>query len=115
MSDGAFYTFYHSDTWRKTRKSYIKSVGGLCELCLKNGIYKPARIVHHKIWLNSKNISDPNVTLSWSNLLAVCREHHEKIHNHPRFKFQNEKDTSQLRYHVLDDGTVIPAEAPPSS
>lgn len=106
MKDYA-YSFYHSMSWRTTREAYIKSVGRLCELCLKNGIYRPAAIVHHKVWINPKNINNPEITLNWNNLIAVCREHHEKIHDHPRYVFKNEKDLSNMRYAFADDGSIV--------
>lgn len=72
--------FYKSKTWQKTRAAYIKSVGGLCERCLKKGLYSPAVIVHHKTYITPENINNPEITLSWSNLEAVCRECHEQEH-----------------------------------
>ena len=48
--------FYLSEAWRNTRDAYIKSVGGLCELCLKEGMITPAEIVHHKVFLTPDNI-----------------------------------------------------------
>lgn len=72
--------FYKSRAWQSTRLAYLKSVGGLCERCLKRGLYKPAEIVHHKVYIDEQNINDPAVTLSWTNLEAVCRECHEDEH-----------------------------------
>lgn len=68
--------FYKSPAWRKCRKSFLKSKFGLCERC--GGA---AKIVHHKTYLTSKNINDPKITLSWSNLEALCQECHNKEHN----------------------------------
>lgn len=58
----------------------MKSVGGLCEKCLQLGQITPAEEVHHKVFLTPQNISDPNVTLSFGNLIALCREHHRQAH-----------------------------------
>lgn len=73
-------SFYKSKRWQATRLAYLKSVGGLCERCLKKGIYRPAVIVHHKVYLTAENIHTPEVALSWDNLEAVCRECHEQEH-----------------------------------
>lgn len=86
---------YKSKAWQHTRLAYLKSVGGLCERCLKKGLYVPAEIVHHKIYITQENINDPNVTLSWNNLEAVCRSCHESEHY-----------TGPKRYKVNEDGTV---------
>jgi 5-methylcytosine-specific restriction endonuclease McrA len=73
--------FYKSTAWIKCRDAYIKSVYGLCERC-----GKPGYIVHHKIYLNEKNINDPNITLNWDNLEYVCFECHNKEHEFGRAK-----------------------------
>ena len=73
--------FYGSSAWQETRKAYTKSVGGLCERCLQKGIYKPGVIVHHKKHITPLNVTDPNVTLAWDNLMLLCRECHADVHN----------------------------------
>lgn len=73
--------FYLSKAWRSTRDAYIKSVGGLCEDCLKKGLYNPAEEVHHKTFITPNNINDPSITLSWDNLVALCRECHRRRHS----------------------------------
>lgn len=73
--------FYNSDAWDATRKAYRKSVGGLCERCLKEGRYTPGVIVHHKVHLNPANINDAAVALSWENLELLCRDCHAAEHS----------------------------------
>lgn len=89
-------SFYKSKTWQKCRAAYIKSVGGLCENCLKKGIYKPGAIVHHINHITKENVSDATVTLDWSNLMYVCRDCHAREHG----------TEGRRRYTVNDDGTV---------
>ena len=72
--------FYTSTAWAQCRESYLKSVGGLCERCLSQGLIIPAKIVHHKERLNEKNIGDPTTTLNFENLEALCQECHNKEH-----------------------------------
>jgi hypothetical protein len=60
-------------------------VGGLCERCLAQGIYRPGVIVHHKCYIGPDNINDPNVTLNFSNLELLCREHHAAEHYKKRY------------------------------
>lgn len=89
-------SFYGSPRWKATRKAYKKSVGGLCERCLKKGLYRPAVIVHHKVYISPENINNPEITLNWNNLEALCKECHEAEH-------KGKID----RYIVKDDGSVI--------
>lgn len=89
-------TFYRSKAWEDCRKAYAKSKGGLCEMCLANGIYKPGKVVHHIVHLNPDNISDPNIALGWHNLMLLCQDHHAQVHKH-----------SERRYYVRADGGIV--------
>lgn len=72
--------FYKSKAWEKCRAGYIKSVGGLCERCMKEGKVNPGVIVHHRIYVTPDNINCPEVVLNFDNLELLCREHHEQEH-----------------------------------
>lgn len=72
--------FYNSTAWKRTRAAYAKSVGGLCEECLKHGQYRPGEIVHHRIHITPENINNPDVVLAWENLQLLCRECHAAVH-----------------------------------
>ena len=72
--------FYSSEAWNRCRAAYRKSVGGLCENCLKKGIYSPGEIVHHIEHITPANVETPEVTLDWRNLELLCRECHADIH-----------------------------------
>ena len=89
-------SFYKSMTWQRCRNAYIKSVGGLCERCLKRGLYVPGVIVHHKVHLTPENISDPTVSCCFDNLELLCRNCHGDEHG--RLK---------KRYRFDEDGRVI--------
>lgn len=77
-------SFYKSKAWQHCRSAYAKSVGGLCEQCLKQGLVKTGDIVHHKVKLTPDNINDPAVTLAWDNLELLCRDCHAKAHGTAR-------------------------------
>lgn len=74
--------FYASGRWKKCRAGYIKFRrtidGGLCEECRD----KPGYIVHHKWALTPDNITDPDVSLSYSNLEYVCKDCHDQFDGH---------------------------------
>lgn len=72
--------FYKTQAWVKCRDTYLASVGGLCEKCKEHGLIRPAEVVHHKIHINVYNLDDPNVTLNWDNLIALCAKHHAMEH-----------------------------------
>lgn len=67
--------FYNSSAWKKTRKAYKLYRMNTCERC--NGI---GYFVHHKIYLNAKNIHNPNITLNFDNLELLCKDCHNKEH-----------------------------------
>lgn len=72
--------FYKSTAWQACRASYLKQARGLCEQCLKRGIYTAADTVHHITHITPQNINDPSVTLNPANLMALCRDCHADIH-----------------------------------
>jgi len=80
----------------------------MCECCLENGDYTPAEHVHHIVWLNSSNASNPEYTLNFSNLKAVCHTCHNKIHAGTEHQ--------RRRYKVGADGSIeIKEDIPPSN
>ena len=92
--------FYAGPAWRKCRRSFLKA-HPLCERCLKRGDVVPAKIAHHKIYITPENINDPESTLNWDNLQAVCQDCHNIIHG--------EKQET-LSYRFGPDGQIIPVE-----
>lgn len=38
-------------------------------------------MAHHKVYITPTNINDPNITLNWDNLEALCQECHNKEHS----------------------------------
>ena len=84
--------FYKGKAWQRVRDDYVKSVGGLCEECLKRGLVVHGEIVHHK-----EHITDSKVTLNPGNLILLCRGCHGDAHK-KKIK----------RYRVDDSGHVSP-------
>lgn len=90
--------FYTSEAWKKTRLAYIQRVNGLCERCRASGEFVPGKIVHHKKHITPKNINDPRITLSFSNLELLCEDCHNKEH----------KRKENTRYTFAPDGSLLP-------
>jgi 5-methylcytosine-specific restriction endonuclease McrA len=69
----------------------MRSVGGLCERCLKKGLIVPGEIVHHKVYISPDNINDPAITLNPDNLELLCRDCHAEEHmdRRKRYKLDN--------------------------
>lgn len=91
--------FYKSKQWQACRLAYMKSVGGLCEECLKHGRYNAGVIVHHKVHITPENVTCPEVTMNFQNLELLCRDCHAAQHS-----------TRIRRYKVDDFGVVISRE-----
>lgn len=89
-------SFYKSTGWKNCRDAYLKSKGGLCEECYKMGKIVPAEEVHHIVFITPDNVNDPNVTLNFGNLVALCRECHRRKH------------TNRKRYTIDEYGRVLP-------
>ena len=72
--------FYKSKAWKKCRAAYIAEQGGLCERCLAKGLISPAEIVHHKEYLTEITVNDPEKSLNFKNLEALCMKCHNNEH-----------------------------------
>ena len=71
--------FYNSKKWRKVRKNYL-SLHPVCEQCEKLGKIIPAKIVHHKIYLDTATYNIPEISLNFDNLEALCFDCHRSEH-----------------------------------
>ena len=87
---------YQSKEWKKVRALKLQK-DPLCEECLKQGLYTPADMVHHKIWLDMININDPEIALNIDNLQSLCWECHNQVHSR----------SAHQRYKIDSDGEVI--------
>ncbi|EPR12488.1 hypothetical protein [Ruminiclostridium papyrosolvens] len=100
--------FYNSKEWKKCRKSYIKTVKGLCETCLSKGTIKTGYIVHHTIKLTPDNINNPDITLNHELLRYDCLE----CHNTDELGEHNGKQGVLPLYKFDEDGQLIPISPP---
>lgn len=80
--------FYNTTAWKRCREAYKRSVGGLCERCLKDGVITAGKVVHHKIYLTAELANDPNVALNFDNLELLCWKHHEEEHKGIRKRYE---------------------------
>ena len=85
-SDPDIERFYKTHAWRKSRESFHREKGGLCEICLSKGLIEPAVHVHHRKPITPENLSDPSITLDHSNLMALCEQCHQEQHRQKRWR-----------------------------
>lgn len=102
--------FYHSKAWKTAREAYMSTTvmssdgricpPGMCERCFERGKLVPAEIVHHIRYLSPENIGDHEVSLSFDNLMRVCRDCHAELH------YPGQSYTPRVSFD--DNGRVIP-------
>ena len=94
--------FYLSNSWKQCRASFLQSKQYLCERCSTQHDPVVASIVHHRIYITQENIIDPNITLSWNNLEALCPDCHNREHHaaerKPRYAFDNNGELVPVDY-----------------
>lgn len=67
--------FYRTRAWVRTSRAFMRSKDYICERC-----GAPAAIVHHKVYLDDVKANNPSISLSWSNLEALCQGCHNQEH-----------------------------------
>lgn len=87
--------FYVSIVWIDCSKAYRKA-HPFCERCAKKHVVRPSEEVHHVIELSAENINNPQITLNWDNLEALCGECHRSI----------KKGTEDRRWRANADGSI---------
>lgn len=69
--------FYNSSEWKSLRNYKFGQANGLCEHCLKKGIVRVGREVHHIVPIEE----DWNKRLNFDNLVLLCPSCHQEMHN----------------------------------
>lgn len=72
---------YQSTIWQNLRRAKLMQ-SPLCEMCLKEGRITPAIDVHHiDSFMNYTGNERLQKAFDESNLMSVCKQCHQKIHN----------------------------------
>ena len=71
--------------WKLLRAAVFRRTNGLCEMCLKEGIYTPGVDVHHiRPVEQAKTVEGPDGMRARcydpNNVMLLCVEHHIKVH-----------------------------------
>lgn len=72
--------FYKSKEWIIFRKLIILDRGPICQKCGKKIVESKHIIVHHIIELTEENVNDTSISLNPDNVIIVCFDCHNKIH-----------------------------------
>ena len=88
--------FYASKKWKEIRAFVLQRDFYMCRVCSRPN----ANIVHHIEEITPSNIRDASITLNPDNLVTVCAECHDAIH---------ERYPRQPRRYTFDaEGNVLP-------
>ena len=68
---------YHTAAWHKIRAAQLARYP-LCEMCMAEGRYVKATLVHHRVPLAEGGTNAPE------NLCSLCASHHTALHNKMR-------------------------------
>jgi 5-methylcytosine-specific restriction protein A len=73
---------YQTQRWARLRQAKIIA-SPLCEMCEKEGRYRPAEDVHHitSFMTTDDPIRRNFLAYDYDNLMSLCKECHQKIHN----------------------------------
>ena len=68
---------YHTAAWRRVRAAQLARQP-LCEMCMAEGRYVQATLVHHRVPLAEGGTNAPE------NLCSLCASHHTALHDRMR-------------------------------
>lgn len=100
IDQNKIYQFYKSDDWIQLRDEVLRDAHYECQLCLQQGIYRRAEMVHHINEVRKR----PDLALTREfvdtvtrekkvNLIALCNPCHERVHDRcGNFKRQNGRE-----------------------
>lgn len=112
--------FYNSKLWQRTRDNYRRSVGGLCEDCLQNGIITAGTEVHHVIPLTPQTVDDARFSIDPDNLVLLCHDCHMARHaamagdSSPGRRVDLSKPRKYQRYKIDQATGNVTPNAPPT-
>lgn len=76
--------FYKNSKWLELRAEVLDDERDECQICKVNGGYSEAVTVHHIKYVREH----PELALTRSNLMSVCKECHYEIHHTIAYKEQ---------------------------
>lgn len=78
---------YQWSVWARKRSYIMKRDHNECQYCKAKGSHRRARCVHHIVEIKDR----PDLALDNDNLIALCHQCHDAIHNRTTDRFRQEK------------------------
>jgi 5-methylcytosine-specific restriction endonuclease McrA len=107
--DPRYQRLLNDKRWKLLRAQVFRRTNGLCELCLKEGIYKPGVDVHHiRPVEQAKTVQEmERLAYNPANCQLLCVEHHIKVHQsmrtHCKEKVKENKARARRRFMEAND------------
>ena len=104
----------NSRKWTATKRIVWKNAEGLCELCLKEGIYTPGVDVHHIKPVETGRTVQEMERLAYNpaNCQLLCIACHIKVHQdmrtHTKEKVKENKERARQRFMEMNDPNYEP-------
>ena len=76
--------FYKHLVWRELRATCLEEQHNECQMCKINGLYEEATVGHHIQYVREH----PELALTKSNIMCLCKECHYQIHHSIKYKKQ---------------------------
>ena len=105
--------------WKMLRAAVFRRTNGLCEMCLKEGVYTPGVDCHHiRPVEQAKTVEGPDGMRARcydpNNVMLLCIDHHIKVHQsmhtHSKEKVKENKQRARQRFMELNDPNWNPDE-----
>ena len=98
INTDSLHTFYNSRSWRRLSHEVMRTQHNECQMCKAQGKYSKAVVVHHVNYIRKR----PDLAYSRTyidsegkehkQLIALCHECHEKIHERGAYKKINKNN-----------------------
>ena len=119
--DPRYQRLLNDKRWKLLRAAVFRRTNGLCEMCLKEGIYTPGVDVHHiRPVEQAKTVEGPDGMRARcydpNNVMLLCVPCHIKVHQdmhtHTKEKVAENKARARQRFMEQNDPNYQPPEKP---
>lgn len=94
IAEGRLEEFYNSKGWRKRSRRIIKAYHNECQMCKAEHRLTRATLAHHV-----KHLRDyPELAYEPSNLLPLCHDCHERIHERGAYARGRQRFTNEEKW-----------------
>lgn len=98
------HAFYNDRGWRRISHEIMREQHNECQLCRQHGRYSRAKVVHHVCYLRKRPDLAYSRTYTDSEgrehkqLIALCQNCHEQIHNRTLYLNAKKKFTNEEKW-----------------